>query len=689
MDKRFKGLLFIFVLMLSGICGLQNTANAEIEDIADFISTLDEEYVQTEVAVAYEETSAKRKIKVTESPASITVITKDDIANSWATNIPDLLRNVVGVDVIGVYIGTHMVSIRGSNPFESLKVGVLIDGQVIEPFLYGTNSWNQIPVNINDIERIEVVRSPGEVLYGANASYGVVNIITKKPGEKKVTTLTGSVGEFDTVTSGITTSGKSGKFGYRAGVSYVKSDRDYPKESNTLKVSDYLDRVGDEHTVANVLANYETDGGKVEATYANNNYDYWNRIPDRLCETHNTGDISYGRIKYEKELAEEAKFDISLDYDKSTFKLIDNRGTDGPFPARYVPEFDKTTTTLLMQYSTSIGASNHILTGIEGKNELVDDKGQNKFFRDDIDEYLYAFWLVDEIKLMDNLSVHLGARVSDHYLINTSVSPSLIVVYAPVEKQAIRISATRAVREPNVYETEMDFKLPIGNSIKIGEYKGNEEVSEEINNAYEIAYRLYGDKANFELTLFQYDGKEFLVHDQVGNTTLDGVYIPVYEFDNYNEKVVTNGVETGIDWNITEKFNTFLNITWQEVDITSTSDVSPNGRSGEQYAPEYKANFGFDYSPYKWLRTNININYVDEVIWERPEWFSSTGNEEVLLAEQEAYTLLNLNLAIIPAEYFRVDFKVYNVTDEEHMEWPIISSSYVPRNASLHVKVNF
>ncbi len=48
-----------------------------------------------------------------------------------------------------------MVSLRGSNPFSSLKVAILIDGQVLEPLMYGAAVWNQLPVPINDIERIE------------------------------------------------------------------------------------------------------------------------------------------------------------------------------------------------------------------------------------------------------------------------------------------------------------------------------------------------------------------------------------------------------------------------------------------------------------------------------------------------------------------------------------------------------
>ncbi|MCP4251922.1 MAG: hypothetical protein GY775_00705 [Candidatus Scalindua sp.] len=92
-----------------------DVAKAESEDID--LTELDlSELMEIEV----ETTSARREMKVTESPSTISIISRKYIENSWATNIPDLLRNTLGIDVIGIYSGTHMVSLRGSNPFTSL-----------------------------------------------------------------------------------------------------------------------------------------------------------------------------------------------------------------------------------------------------------------------------------------------------------------------------------------------------------------------------------------------------------------------------------------------------------------------------------------------------------------------------------------------------------------------------------------
>ena len=145
---------FLIMLLSFFILGL---GYAQEDDLDAFFSKLDKGYLAEEVGVKYEETSAGHKIKVTKSPASVSVISSKEIENSWATNIPDLLRNTLGVDVIGIAAGTHMVSIRGSNPFSSQKVGLLIDGQMLEPLIYGTNTYSQIPVSIGDLKSLKVL----------------------------------------------------------------------------------------------------------------------------------------------------------------------------------------------------------------------------------------------------------------------------------------------------------------------------------------------------------------------------------------------------------------------------------------------------------------------------------------------------------------------------------------------------
>jgi iron complex outermembrane receptor protein len=117
-----------------------------------------------------------------DAPNSTSIITEQDIRLSGITKIPELLRRLAGVDIMEVTGGQTEVSLRGFNQRLSNKVLVLVDGRSVYIDLLGATLWSALTINVEDIERIEVVRGPGSALYGADAFNGVINIITKAPG---------------------------------------------------------------------------------------------------------------------------------------------------------------------------------------------------------------------------------------------------------------------------------------------------------------------------------------------------------------------------------------------------------------------------------------------------------------------------------------------------------------------------
>jgi iron complex outermembrane receptor protein len=125
------------------------------------------------------EAATKTDVTQMEVPQAVTILNRADIEKTSANSLGELLRAVVGANVVRVQTSQNVLGARGSNAFAPSKVLILIDGQPIDPTLFSTTWWELVPVSLNDIERIEVVRSPGTI-YGANAQNGVVNIITQK-----------------------------------------------------------------------------------------------------------------------------------------------------------------------------------------------------------------------------------------------------------------------------------------------------------------------------------------------------------------------------------------------------------------------------------------------------------------------------------------------------------------------------
>jgi iron complex outermembrane receptor protein len=114
-------------------------------------------------------------------PASVTVVTKEEIEQSNAQNVVDLLRNEAGIEVRDNYGNgkSASVDIRGFGETGLLNTLVLVDGRRVNEIDLSGVDWTQIP--LDQVERIEIVRGSGSVLYGDNAAGGVINIITKKP----------------------------------------------------------------------------------------------------------------------------------------------------------------------------------------------------------------------------------------------------------------------------------------------------------------------------------------------------------------------------------------------------------------------------------------------------------------------------------------------------------------------------
>lgn len=129
-------------------------------------------------------------------PANVTVITREEIRNAPAADLPAVLRNSAGVDVRTLYgsLGVDAtVDLRGFGETATSNTLILLDGQRLNPIDMGSINWSAVP--LESVQRIEIVRGAGTVLYGDRASGGVVNIITDKSGRPRAA-VTATVGSF-------------------------------------------------------------------------------------------------------------------------------------------------------------------------------------------------------------------------------------------------------------------------------------------------------------------------------------------------------------------------------------------------------------------------------------------------------------------------------------------------------------
>jgi len=169
-------------------------------------------------------TASRRPQSIQEAPAAVDVITAEDIKASGAFNLWDLLRFRPGMNVIdghpGITANRAVVSVRGFTESFARNLLVLLDGRKTYTDTGGVD-WAQLPVNIQDIERIEIIRGPNAALYGSGAGLGVINIITKKPSGSETATLDGRGGNRDTFQTYEAVDSSLKTFDYRLSHSYI------------------------------------------------------------------------------------------------------------------------------------------------------------------------------------------------------------------------------------------------------------------------------------------------------------------------------------------------------------------------------------------------------------------------------------------------------------------------------------
>ncbi len=166
--------------------------------------------------------------KSIEQSSPVTIITSKDIHYSGLTSIPEILQFFCGIDVLQIDRRRYAIGIHGLHETFSDRTTLLINGRLADNPVYGGPHFQALPFMVEDIERIEIVRSPASAAWGANALTGVVNIITKKPADVLGGTAKTTFTEFGDSYTYLRWAQKESALSWRISVGYedIKSSED-------------------------------------------------------------------------------------------------------------------------------------------------------------------------------------------------------------------------------------------------------------------------------------------------------------------------------------------------------------------------------------------------------------------------------------------------------------------------------
>ena len=171
-------------------------------------------------------------------PGSVTIITADMLRNFGIRSVPDALRLVPGMAVTQVAGSDYRINYHGTSIFVPRRMNVLLDGVSLYRPAFARVDWNEIPIAIEDIDRIEVTRGPNSATYGANSMLATIHIISKHPGEVHGTTMRATLGSLATDSEMLRYGGTINEStAYRLTYEHSK-DHGYDKLSNGIGAHD-------------------------------------------------------------------------------------------------------------------------------------------------------------------------------------------------------------------------------------------------------------------------------------------------------------------------------------------------------------------------------------------------------------------------------------------------------------------
>jgi len=422
-------------------------------------------------------TATRMAEPLSKASASVAVVTAEDIAARGATRLDEVLQDVVGLHVVssGPAGSLSSASIRGS---EASQVLVLIDGVRLNSPQYGQFDLNQLPVALNEVDRIEVLRGAASALYGSNALGGVINIITRSPEKSPSTQVAWTEGERNTRIVNGSTSRQVGDFHYRLGAGSQESDG-YRKNSNY-----------DQYTVNGLFGYSPAEDVDVELSAYHLDYD--SSIP---------GSELYPSPNAEQE-DKRTVASVKLEAPVGPVKIMargiyEHHRNDYENPDFFVDETHKIDTYGVELHIEKTGDNHTVLMGADYYNDELDSTNIG-----DEDQEHGAFFGQLQTDLPANMTLLLGLRYDIHSDFDNELSPRAALHAALTDSTRVRLSASKAFRAPTLNDLywPTDFFS-----------KGNPDLDPETAWEYELALdQTLNERGRVSLAGFLRDAKDLI-----------------------------------------------------------------------------------------------------------------------------------------------------------------------------------
>lgn len=596
---------------------------------------------------------------VADAPAAVVVLTAKDIqAYGWRT-LADALASLPGLytsyDRTYSYLGGRGFQRPGDYNSRFL---LLIDGMRVNDTVYDQAPiGDDFPLDMDLVERIEYVPGPGSAVYGSNALFGVINVVTKKGSDINGTQVAGSVGSFGEKRARASYGwhGDSGADLVLSATGYDRSGQDlYYPEFDTPDQNNGVAHGLDYDRAQYLFAKFAYQGFKISAGYGSRTkgvptapYQAIFNTPQSTSDAHSFIDAKYRHaVTNGLEIASEVyweRYDYqsvglygqppvgNVDGDKAIWYGADVHATVSSVPRnKFVVGISALRDAARDQYNYNADPYQLILDDRRSSNSVG----------------LYA---EDEIQLPWHFTLNAGVRIDHDSNAGTNVSPRLALNYKPTDVDTFKLLYGRAYRAPNAYELYYTIPVP-------GGQLGNSLLKPERIATTEFIYeRAFGENAHATVSLFHYDVRDLITE----TPDPSGVFI----FENVNH-ATANGVELAYEQDVASIARIRASYSWQLARDSATGGVLQN-------------------SPRHLGKLNVTVPLLHNAARVGAE----LRCESARLAEAGSaagYCLGNVTIGserLIP--HADVSFSVYNVTDKRYADpaGPNFTQNVIPQQS--------
>jgi len=457
---------------------------------AELPSTRELADLSLEQLAALPVTSVSRRAEpLADAPASIFVISAQDIRRSGARTLADALRLAPNLQVAQQSAAGYAIRARGVTNNSANKLLVLVDGRSVYSPLFSGVFWDVQDLVLEDIDRIEVVSGPGGTLWGVNAVNGVINVVTRSAASTQGTLIAGDAGRAGSQVAASFGGSSSTSTAYRFYAKYA--DEDHTETATGAEVHDAWHRM---------LAGIRADGQSGRDAWMLQANAYQGTINQPLPGSISVSgaNLALGPIPV-KGANLNARWTRRFDGgSEATVQAYYDR-TDRTVPPTFAEKLD--IFDLQAQHSIAFGSSS-VVWGGEARygNDRIVNSDYFAFLPADVSQGWQSLFAQAETQLADSLRLTAGARLERNDYTGTEFLPTLRLAWKPAPTHLLWSAASRTVRAPS--RLDHDAFVP-GKPPFI--LRGGPDVPSEIGNVYELGYRGTVERLTGSLTVFHAD----------------------------------------------------------------------------------------------------------------------------------------------------------------------------------------